>query len=91
MHRRALAELDRDFAEGRLDAEQHESARLDLERRLLEDVDRADVRDRARPPRRATRALALAVAIALPLAAFGLYARFGNPGGADRRRPARRR
>lgn len=80
VHRRALAELDRDFAEGRLDAEQHEGARLDLERRLIEDLDRADARDSARPPRHATRTLALAVALALPLAAFGLYARFGNPG-----------
>ena len=80
VHRRALAELDRDFAEGRLDAEQHESARIDLERRLIEDIDRADADVRARPPRRATRALAVVVAVALPLAAFGLYARFGNPG-----------
>lgn len=82
-HRRALAELDRELAEGRLDAAQHEVARRDLERRLLDDLEWADAGagDRsAVPARRGTRALAWTLALALPLAAFGLYARFGTPG-----------
>ncbi len=81
-HRRALAELDRELAEGRLDPVQHEGARHDLERSLLDDVDRVDARTGNRvtvPGRRASRALAWTLALAVPLTAFGLYARFGSP------------
>jgi cytochrome c-type biogenesis protein CcmH len=80
-HRRALAELDRELAEGRLDSAQHEGARRDLERSLLDDLDR-DARGgnhMTAPARRASRALAWILALAVPLAAFGLYARFGSP------------
>jgi cytochrome c-type biogenesis protein CcmH len=80
-HRRALAELDRELAEGRLDSAQHERARLDLERRLLDDLDRVDSPGGrvTAPTQRASRALAWILALAVPLAAFGLYARFGSP------------
>ncbi|MEP7183538.1 MAG: c-type cytochrome biogenesis protein CcmI [Betaproteobacteria bacterium] len=72
-----LAELDRDRAEGRLDEPGYRDARHDIERRLLaEAVDDAG----ASGPRRAPRAASIALAIALPAAAFGLYAIYGDPG-----------
>lgn len=35
LHRAQLAEIDRDLAEGRLDAAEHDAARLEIQRRLL--------------------------------------------------------
>jgi len=76
VYRSQLADLERDLAAGTLtDAEYRQSCR-DLERRLL-----ADAQDAAPAPRpaRATRGTAVAIGVALPALAFGLYALFGNP------------
>lgn len=71
-----IVELDREHAEGRLSATEHARARLGVERRLLsESGDDADVAPRSVSPR----AAAIAIAIALPVLAFGLYAIFGDP------------
>ena len=76
IYRGQLAELDCDLAAGLLSAEQHRDARLDLERRLLAE---ADVDDRTGAIATAMPKTAIALALALPLAAFALYAVFGNP------------
>ncbi len=76
VYRSQLADLERELAAGALtDAEYRQSCR-DLERRLL-----AEAQDAAPAPRpaRATRGAAVAVGVALPALAFGLYALFGNP------------
>ena len=76
VYRSQLADLERELAAGTLtDAEYRQSCR-DLERRLL-----ADAQDAASAPRpaRAARGMAVAVGLALPALAFGLYALFGNP------------
>jgi len=80
IYRSALAELAREHAEGRLTDEQHEQAREDFVRRLLADgVDDPVASGPTAPPRGA----AIALAIALPVLAFGLYALFGDPAALD--------
>jgi len=75
--RDAIAELDREHSEGRLSAAEHERAALDVERRLLAETgDDAPGAPRAASPRAAS----IAVVVALPVFAFGLYAVFGDPG-----------
>ena len=70
-------ELDADRRAGTLSDEQYELARLELERRLLEDVapDQA-ITPPAQPPHRAS---AMVVGLAVPLMAVGLYFAVGNP------------
>jgi len=71
IYRSQLAELDGDLARPPLSAEQHRDARLDLERRLLAE---ADVDDRAGATATTMPRTAIALTLALPLAAFALYA-----------------
>jgi cytochrome c-type biogenesis protein CcmH len=76
IYRGELADLARERAEGRLTEPQYVRAREEIERRLLSDV----AGERADPPTvAAPRATAFVMAVALPLAAFTLYAIFGNP------------
>jgi cytochrome c-type biogenesis protein CcmH len=76
VYRSQLADLDRDVAAGLLTVDQHRTARLEIERRLLDEAgidDRGGATDSKMPK------TALALSLALPLAAFALYAVFGNP------------
>ena len=75
LYRDQLAELDRDLATGTLAAADHAQARADLQRRLLEDVAQTEAVDAAPGARRTS----LVLAIALPVAAAGLYAFLGSP------------
>jgi cytochrome c-type biogenesis protein CcmH len=76
IYRQGLAELDRDHDLGQLTAAQHATARADLERRLLADVQEADPSP-AHNGR--SRGMAVAIALALPALALALYALFGEP------------
>ncbi len=76
-----LAALDREHASGALDAAEHRAARLELQRRLLDDT--AGVDPAIRAVGLGKRAWALGTAI--PLFAFALYAAIGNPAGLDAR------
>jgi len=71
-----LAELDRDLAAGTLASADHAAAREELQRRLLDDVSAAG--PAAGAARRSASTL-IALAIALPLGAIGLYAVLGSP------------
>ena len=76
IYRDQMRELDADLAAGTLAREQHEEARRELERRLLEDVrNTSPIVSAGVPGRRA----ALAVGIAMPLIAAALYLAVGNP------------
>lgn len=77
IYRDQLAELERDRAEGSLAESDFEQARVELQRRLLEDAAVADGPPMvARPAKRTAVALALVV----PLAAALMYAWLGKPG-----------
>ena len=75
VYRDQLRELDADRVGGTLTEENHQRARLEIERRLLEDVDR-------QPPvaaRAAGRAPVWVVGITVPLLAAGVYFVTGTP------------
>jgi len=76
VYRDQLAELDRDLAAGTIQAADHEQARGELQKRLLAD---AEVAEPAIAPRSSGRGTMVALAVALPLLATGLYAWRGNP------------
>ncbi len=80
IYRSELADLARERAEGRLSDPQYARAHEEIERRLLADAAGAC----SDPPPAATpRGAAMAMAIALPALAFGLYAIFGDPAARD--------
>lgn len=75
LHRDQLAELDRDLAEGRILPAEHATARLEVQRRLLQIAGTTE--DAARP---GSRAPVLAVLALVPVLALGLYIVGGSPG-----------
>jgi cytochrome c-type biogenesis protein CcmH len=74
LHRAQLRELDLDLADGRLIAEEHAAAKLEVQRRLLADAALADRQGAASGP--GTLAL---VGLLVPAAALVLYLRLGRP------------
>jgi len=77
VYRDQFKELERDLEIGTLTSEQYTLARAELERRLLDDVERGA--QGATGGSASARRTALAVAMALPVAAAGLYWYLGNP------------
>jgi cytochrome c-type biogenesis protein CcmH len=76
--RQQLAELERDRVRGALDEDGFARAHDELQQRLVAEA--APSSERAPPPSRSSpRAVLFAVAAALPIAAVGLYAHFGQP------------
>ena len=85
VYRDQLAEIDREAAEGNLDAVQAAAARAEIERRLLASAETVDSGPGgpAEPrtiDRAATWSLAVALCFAVPLTAVGIYQLLGNPG-----------
>ena len=78
--REQQALLDADLAAARIDPAQHLAARSELERRVLEEDAGTPACEPATSSRRAT-LLAVALGLAVPLLAVGLYARLGNTAG----------
>ena len=76
-----LADLDEDLAAGTIDREQWEAARGDLQRGLIEDAG-APVNVAAAPVKRST-AVAIVLAVALPVIAVSAYLAVGSPQGLD--------
>ncbi|GCE79787.1 c-type cytochrome biogenesis protein CcmI [Komagataeibacter oboediens] len=75
LHQAQLAELERDLVEGMIAPSEHDSARLEIQRRLLgTDMLPAFVAGQGAPTGGITAAL-----IALPVAAVGLYLTVGHP------------
>ena len=74
LHRAQLQELDRDLADGRLVAEEHASAKLEVQRRLLADAALAE----GAASRSGALPLVL-VALLVPAVALGLYLKIGHP------------
>ncbi|MFN7777885.1 MAG: c-type cytochrome biogenesis protein CcmI [Betaproteobacteria bacterium] len=70
-----LADLERDHAAGRIDPAAYAEARAELERRVLEEASAAEGGTASAS---APRWIAVAVAVAIPVAAGLMYARFGD-------------
>jgi cytochrome c-type biogenesis protein CcmH len=83
VYRDQLQELDRDLAAGLISAPDHEQARAELQRRLLDDVNVGETASTAAPF--GSRRTSLALAVLLPLAAAGLYTWLGSPAALDPR------
>jgi cytochrome c-type biogenesis protein CcmH len=87
VYRDQLAELDRDLAAGTIGPADHEQARGELQKRLLAD---AGVAEPVIAPRASGRSTMVALALALPVLAAGLYAWRGNPAALNPPPPAQR-
>lgn len=85
--REQRAELERDYAEGRLDAAAYDKAREELERRTLEDAATAPVVRKSSWVGRRPWVAAL-LGVFLPAVVIGLYAFLGQPGAMTGQRPA---
>ena len=81
IYRDQLRELDADLAAGSLNKEQYQSARSELEGRVLEDSGTADAVS-AIPPS-SGRWWGIAAVIAVPVLTISLYLTLGKPGGVD--------
>lgn len=84
VYRDELRQLEDDAAAGLLPPEQHEIARLEIERRVAEDVVESAGSATTRPR---LAGLALALGLALPAAGVGTYLLLGSPAALD---PAQR-
>ena len=82
VYRDQLQELDRDLAAGLISAPDHEQARAELQRRLLDD---ANVGEATSTAPFGSRRTSLALVVLLPLAAAGLYALLGSPAALEAR------
>ncbi len=74
--REQLASLEADLSAGRIDAEQYQQSRTDIERRALDEEQSAE--QSVATPRRATRTAVL-VGLVIPVFAVLLYATLGQP------------
>ena len=81
LYRAQLEELERELTAGNLSEEQHRESKLEIERRLLEDVGTPAAA--APAAARAPRWVPLAVGAASPVVAVSLYLWVGNPGAID--------
>ena len=80
IYRDQFGELDRDLRDGVLDQEQYEQGRLELQRRLLEDVSPAPGTQAAGARSgRTGRATAILLGAAIPILAVLLYFQIGTP------------
>ena len=80
IHRDQLIDLQRERAEGLISAEQYESGKREIERRVLEES--ASLESAAALPQ-AGRWVGAAVAVAVPAIALGFYLKLGNLDGLD--------
>lgn len=79
-----LKAIDEELAEGLIEPEDADAARIEISRKLLAAAAEADARPRIRARGREGSRLAMyALAVALPLAALSLYGLLGSPGMGD--------
>jgi cytochrome c-type biogenesis protein CcmH len=79
VYRDQLSELEADLRNGIISSEQYQQDRDEIERRLLDDVSRADIAaERKTAPAVAGRVPAYAVAFCIPLIAVAMYLLLGN-------------
>ena len=76
VYRDQLAEINHDATRGILDETQARAAQIEIERRILALADAP----KFQPAKAPSPTLIIAMAVVLPLAAFGLYLKLGSPG-----------
>jgi cytochrome c-type biogenesis protein CcmH len=86
IYRDQFVELERDRAEGTLGEDDYAQARAELQRRVLEDGADEEVAATPDTPKKTV----IAIVLAIPLAAVGLYLLLGNPGGVVGQAPQQR-
>ncbi len=79
IYRDQFSELERDLRDGVLDGEQYEQGRLELQRRLLEDIAPTQSDGVGANSARGGRATAIILGGAIPLLAVLLYSQIGTP------------
>lgn len=75
IYRDQVARLDRDRAENMLAETDYEQAKAELQRRVIDDTSEADNTSTLQAPKKTM----LAIGLALPVAAIGLYLALGSP------------
>jgi cytochrome c-type biogenesis protein CcmH len=83
LYRNELVELERDLAAGTVSEAAYRDARLELERRLLEDVADSPGDRGSLPAQAAPRSLAVTVGVLVPVIALSGYLAIGNPRALD--------
>lgn len=81
--REQLAELEAEHRAGRIDTEEYQRSRAELEQRALDEGQGDEARQSSSAPSRPARGLAALIALALPTAAIALYLIIGTPEGMD--------
>ena len=79
VYRDQLNEIESDRARGLIGEEEAEAARVEIARRLLAADSKARASDRAKSHGARARAAMIAIGVALPLLALGLYLTYGSP------------
>ena len=76
VYRDQLRDLEAEYAQGTLDADQFQASRLELENRLADDA----LMEEEQPiTTKSGKKIGIALGIAIPLLAFGIYFLIGNP------------
>ncbi|MGB5834386.1 MAG: c-type cytochrome biogenesis protein CcmI, partial [Thiohalocapsa sp.] len=78
LFKQQLAELDADLSAGKLDRNQYDSARQDLEREVLNDLDTNNAQQRSGFSLPSTGLTALALVVAVPASTLALYLALGS-------------
>jgi cytochrome c-type biogenesis protein CcmH len=79
VYRDQLAELDRDAERGLIGVAESEEARAEIGRRILKTAEEADRLGKRKPGFRASKAVAFAAVLSVPLVSWGMYSLIGSP------------
>ncbi len=79
VYRQQFVELEQDHRNGVLTDEQHQIARRELERRVLEETGSAELPGAASSLRLSSKAVAVGLAVFIPVVSVGLYGKLGSP------------
>jgi cytochrome c-type biogenesis protein CcmH len=79
VYRQQFVELEQDHRNGVLTDEQHQIARRELERRVLEETGSAELPAAGSSLRVSSKAVAVGLAVFIPVVSVGLYGKLGSP------------
>lgn len=79
VYRQQFAELDQDHRNGVLTDEQYRIARREMDRRVLEETGSAELPAAGPSPQLNSKAVAVVLAVLIPIVSVGLYGKLGSP------------